>query len=134
MTMLTVAGLAAMTWSDAVAQKGDRTRLMPEEIATKPEIKNVYDAIKAFRPNFLRVRARGENSDASSSGYNPTSARPEPSLFIDETRYERLEDLRNLLVADLTEVRLLSESETSIRFGPGHPFGALMVTTNRRKP
>ncbi len=128
-------GLAAITATPAQAQKGDRTRLMPEEIATKPDIKNVYDAIKAFRPNFLRARARSDNSDnTSSSGYGAGSARPEPSLFIDETRYERLDDLRNIPVADLTEVRLLSESETSVRFGPGHPYGALMVTTNRRKP
>jgi hypothetical protein len=131
---LSILGLGVLAPTPATAQKGDRTRLLPEEIATKPEVKNVYDAIKVLRPNFLRVRARGDNADNSTpSGYGSKSERPEPALFIDETRYERLDDLRNLMVTELAEVRLLSESETSVRFGPGHPYGALMVTTNRRK-
>lgn len=118
----------------AAAQKGDRTRLLPEEIATKPELKTVYDAIRALRPNFLRVRPRGTSTDNSSSpSYGTGTDRPEPSVFIDEIRYERIDDLKNLPVADLVEVKLLSESETTIRFGPGHPYGALMVTTTRRK-
>ncbi len=131
---LGVIALGAVSSAPAAAQKGDRTRLMPEEIATKPEIKNVYDAIKTFRPAFFRVRARGDNADnTSTSGYGASSGRPEPSLFIDETRFERLDDLRNIPVGELTEVKLLSESETNVRFGPGHPYGALMVTTNRRR-
>jgi hypothetical protein len=130
MSAFAVGSIAA---APAAAQKGDRTRLMPEEMATKPEITNVYDAIKAFRPTFLRARTRGAGADdRGSSGYAGGSGKPEPALYIDETRFDRLEDLRNLKVSEVTEIRLLSESETSVRFGPGHPFGALMVTTNRR--
>lgn len=128
------AALGLLSASPAAAQKGDRTRLMPEEIATKPEVTNAYDAIRSFRPNFLRVRARGDASASSSSNsYGTANANPEPALYIDETRFDRLDELKNLPVSALTEIKMLTESEASVRFGPGHPYGVIMVTTNRRK-
>lgn len=132
--LMAAIGAVTLLANPVSAQKGDRTKLLPEEIATKPELKTAYDAIRALRPNFLRVRPRADASSTSSpNSYGSSSDRPEPALFIDETRFDRLDELKNLPVADLTEIKLLTESEANGRFGPGYPYGVIMVTTVRRK-
>ncbi len=131
MTALLLAGIAVLAAPTAVeAQRGDRNRLTAEEIAEKPEITNAYDAVRVLRPNFLRVRSSG--SWRTESGAGPGARGP--VVYLDEMRYGGVSDLRNLRVDELVEIRFITANEAIVRYGNGHEYGALLITSTRRAP
>lgn len=141
--------------------KRDRTMILPDEIAEKPDLTNAYEAIQRLRPQWLKSqRSRlGSGSGANASeGYRPDSPgasnrsgetqSPEtgrvapPSVggggggttavfYLDEVKQPELEDLRNIRVAEIVEIKYMNGTEATGRYGEGHSAGAIMVKTNR---
>lgn len=113
----------------AEAQKRDRYIITAEEIAENPEITNGYEAVQRLRPIFLRV-VRSKRNEGVPGAVEGASA----ILYIDELRQPDLQDLRNIRVQDIWEIKYLQPSKAKVLYGSDHEQGAIMVTTIARKP
>lgn len=76
---------------------------------------SLYDAIRFLRPQFLTPRGGGTST--------------EPVVYVDNIRRGGIDSLNNLFVSQVSEIRYMSASEATTRFGTGHPGGAILVKT-----
>ena len=76
-------------------------------------------------------RERGSpygESGASGGGISQAG----PVLYVDEIRQDRLDDLRTIRPFEILEMRYMTGTEASGRYGQGHENGAILV--KRKKP
>lgn len=168
MTRWIVAGLAvglavAVHPNTAAAQgKGDRYLLTVEEIQSRQDITNAYEAVQRLRSQWLKTaRSRGSlggtgsSAQATQSGGRPAPERPgaegggasspgdpmarvgpnrgkvSPVLYIDEVKQDDIEELRNIRIAEIAEIRYMNGTSATGRYGEGHEAGAILLKTNR---
>lgn len=94
------------------------------DLITRAELRatnasNAYMAIRRAAPHFLRP-------------HTPTPGRRQGStaiVYIDGVRYGSLRTLQSINVLDVNEIQYLDGPEATIRFGTGHPGGAILVKT-----
>jgi hypothetical protein len=145
--LVLVAPVAAQQEDSKPAQKVKRDKyvLTADEIAERPAITNAYDAVRMLRPTFLKLTRKTANlsqsSDPSMSTDNTRSTDPYgrgaagsyvgPVLYIDEMKHQTVEELKNFRVADIVEIRFLTGTEATNRYGDGHEGGAILLKTNR---
>ena len=73
--------------------------------------------------------AGGSSPYGGSSGGASTSLLP--VLYFDDVKQDNVDQLKNVLVADLVEIRYMGGTEASGRYGSGHEGGAILVKTKR---
>ncbi len=56
-----------------------------------------------------------------------------PVAYVDDVKQESVEDLKNIRVAEVAEIRYMSGNDASGRYGAGHESGAILLKTNRLK-
>ena len=78
----------------------------------------VRQAIERLHPRFLRTRGTGTIHSRDSD---------RPVVYLGSTRMGGLEYLDQVATTDLREIRYLSASDASQRFGVGHPGGAIVL-------
>ncbi|MEJ2206655.1 MAG: hypothetical protein P8170_21400 [Gemmatimonadota bacterium] len=97
------------------APRGSANRIIFEELEPVQQLDG-YDAVRRLRPMWLR--ARGGAS---------------PQVLVDGNRQPGgLDALRSLRVSEIQEMRFLSSSDATTRYGTGFDGGAILVTTRRR--
>lgn len=124
--VLTLAAAGACAGSPSTTQAGSAARRESSTMVTQEELvatrtMNVYDAIQRLRPQWLtssRVR-RGGSGDPL-------------QVYLDNNRYGTLESLRSLSIGGVQEVRFLSASEATNRYGTGHTGGAILVLMQKQ--
>jgi len=85
-----------------------------EELAPLQQL-DVYQAVQRLRPNWLRTR-----------GNTP------PQVMVDGARQAGgLEVLRSYRAQDVSELRFISGTDATTRFGTGYDGGAIMITSRR---
>lgn len=79
-------------------------------------------------------------TDAGSGGSSPyggasggASSSLMPVLYFDDVKQEDVDELKNIRVGDLVEIRYMSGTEASGRYGSGHEGGAILVKTKRTR-
>ncbi len=82
------------------------------------DVTNAYDAVQRLRPAWFRVRGT-----ASTRGSSPIW------VYIDGVRAGELERLRTISIERVRELRHISASDATIRWGTGHTSGAIEVIT-----
>ena len=90
-----------------------------EEIANTG-VSTVYDAIQRLRPQWLtssRMRGAG-TSDAL-------------LVYLDMNRYGTMDQLRQLPIGGITEIRYLSAAEATNRYGTGHSGGVILILMSK---
>lgn len=93
---------------------GSANRLTQENLADVQQL-DAYQAIQRLRPQWLR--SRGGN---------------DPQIVTDGMRQPGgLESLRQYRVSEIQELRYMSASEATNRFGTGFDGGAILVSTRR---
>ena len=108
----------ATTSSTPQGPRRDVNVITSEELAQAPE-GDLYGAIKRLRPSFFGTR--GVTSPA-------VGTVPEViQVYIDGSRAS-LDGLSQIRPAEVKEVRRLSSSEATQRYGTNHTMGALVVT------
>lgn len=156
-TVLALTGIAAAVLvTPAAAQeveikpaakiKKDTYVITPEEIAERQDIKDAYQAVKLLRPNFLKAtRAKGNITDRyQSDPYRPTS---DPGtggdyggggsssvvavLYLNDVKQQNLEDMRLVPATEVVEIRYMTGTEASSRYGAGHEGGAILLKTKK---
>ena len=85
----------------------------------RANIGNAYHAIERLRPRFLRVRGPSSVANASADRV---------IVYVDNTRMGYVDVLREIQADDIREIRYLSASDATSRFGTGHTAGAILVT------
>jgi hypothetical protein len=112
------------TTTTVAAGAGARPRKDPnvitaEELASRPAL-TARQAIEQLRPQFLRTRGTTTLGNASSTDMI--------WVYFDGTRMGGLDVLNNISVSEIREIRYLSPSEATNRWGTGHVQGAILVT------
>ena len=96
------------------APRRSTNRIVADELATLQQL-DCYQAIQRLRPNWLRTR-----------GSSP------PQILVDGSRQSGgLDLLRSYRAADVEEMRFISGTDATTRFGTGFDGGAIMLTTRR---
>ena len=90
-----------------------------EEIE-RASVSNAYDAVARLRPAFLRGRGQ-------SSIQNPGSDLP--IVYVNGLRTGTIDNLRNIPAQDVQQIRFISATDATTRYGTGHTGGIIEVTT-----
>ena len=90
-----------------------RNLITAEELQGINEV-SVVAAVRRLRPQWLRAR-RGS----------------EPVVYVDDFRAGHIRALDRLSIPDIAELRYLSSSDATTRYGGGHEGGVILVRTKR---
>ena len=131
--VLMLAVAVALVPATAQAQKKDRNLITREEIMTSAQKDgDLYAAIRSLRSHFLN-KPRGQRTmDVQRGG--PTgmqvgsSAALEPIVYLNGNKMGELNLLKNILAADVFEVRYLDPARAQDEFGADASGGAVVVT------
>jgi len=66
---------------------------------------------------------------AESGASTNSSGAAMPVLYIDEIRQQGLDELRNIRAGEVAEMRYMTGTEASGRYGSGHENGAILIKT-----
>jgi len=111
----------------------------------------LYEFLQATRPSWLRGRGEGAlRAGPVAAGAPPgaddprattilppqnpsdqAASSPAPKVYLDGGFVGDVNQLRQMLVSETETVELLDVAAATYRFGPGHPSGAIVVTTLR---
>ena len=81
--------------------------------------RNVFDAVRRLRPQWLRIRGRGMVS------INRESTIP---VYLDGIRRGSTALLGRIRPSEVQEIRYLNPNDASLRYGSSHGDGAIQVT------
>ena len=114
-------GSSGTTVGGAAAERPrrDPNVITAEELAARPTL-NARQAIEQLRPQFLRTRGTTTLGNASMGDVI--------WVYVDGTRMGDLSVLNNITVPEIREIRYLSPSEATNRWGTGHVQGAILIT------
>ena len=111
-------GSTAQTTTTASSRR-DTNVITAEELATVAQ-GDLYLAVQQLRPTFLQTRG------ATSTGVGTA---PEVlQVYVNGVRSGDVNSLHQIQVIDVREVRRLSATEATQRYGTGHTMGAILVT------
>jgi hypothetical protein len=123
-TLALLAGATACASGGAAAgtRSHDRNRISGDELRASMAT-NLYDAIHALRPQWLVKR-----------GSRSLTPEMEGDIVVYQeiTRLGGPEILRGITVSDVQEAQFLSPGEATMRFGTGHPHGAIVIVMRSR--
>ena len=105
--------------SAPIHPRRDPNVITAEELAARPTL-TARQVIEQLRPQFLRVRGTTTLGNAQSQDVI--------WVYVDGTRMGTVEVLNNIGVHEVREIRYLSPSEATNRYGTGHVQGAIVVT------
>jgi len=93
------------------------------DVLTRAEIENsrasdAYELLQQLRPQFLRGRG-------SVSMRNPAVG--QPVVYKNEVRHGDIQSLRSILIEEIAEIRFISASDATTRWGTGHAGGVIQV-------
>jgi hypothetical protein len=113
------ASSSGTTSSSGAAPRRDSSLITAEELATIMQ-GDLYSAVQQLRPTFLQTRG------ITSPGVG--SAPEVLVVYVNGIRTGDVQALHQIPVNEAKEVRRLSASEATQRFGTGHTMGAILVT------
>jgi hypothetical protein len=97
-----------------------------QDIITRDQMESqhfitVYDAITALHSNWLIERPLTLGVSAGN---------PQVVIYMDQVRLGNADELRNVLVKEVSYIRHYSAMEATTRFGVGHAQGAIVISTH----
>jgi type IV pilus biogenesis protein CpaD/CtpE len=105
--------------SPAPRQRRDPNVITEVELAARSTL-TARQAIEQLRPQFLRVRGTTTLGNAQTGDVI--------WVYVDGTRMGTVDVLNGIGVHEVREIRYLSPSEATNRYGTGHVQGAILVT------
>lgn len=119
--------LATVSVALACAASGTSNRTGSRNLLTSEEIREVEagsptlaQVIQRLRPWWMRSRARTISGDEVV-----------PIVYLDGTRFGELDTLSSIQAQDVGEVRFMSASDATTRYGTGHAGGVISVRSRR---
>jgi len=97
---------------------GDRDVLTSEQLGElEGEGYTAYDAVRQLRPTWMRTRGRGTSPREQS-----------PMVYVNRVRVGSVEELRQIRVEEVQELRYLDPADATMKLGTNHTGGAIMVS------
>ena len=114
----------------------DRNKITAEQIAER-QASNVYDLIKALRPNWFSVRGSAtfqtrDAVDAYSGKMVTVPTPPEITVYVDDIKFGTHDDLKSLPTSDIELMERLDAASATQRFGTNHEHGAIVIRRRTR--
>ena len=107
----------------ARAPRPERERISIEEIeSVEVQATNAYELVQRLRPLYLRDQ--GPQSLVLATSRTPI-------VYVDNTRLGEVFSLRTIPTAAIQEIKYLSASDATTRWGMNHTAGVIQVTTRR---
>ncbi len=108
----------------STASSGSRS-LQARNVITAEEVQELnvssaYEAIQHLRPHFLQTRGQASIQDPSAGV---------PVVYVNGVRYGSPGTLQGIRAVDVEEIRYLSASDATTRYGTGHVGGVIEVRT-----
>ena len=97
--------------------RGSRELITADELATI-DVQNALQAVQRLRPNFLRFPG----------AMSITQGQAAVVVYVESTRMGGPEMLQQIPITEVKEIRYLSATDATQRFGTGHTAGAIIVT------
>lgn len=121
--IVSVVLLAAL--AGCAAGGGGARSLQSRNVITAAEVEAInvstaYEAIQQLRPHFLQSRGQASIQD-------PTAGTP--VVYVNGVRYGSPDALNGIRAMDVAEIRFLSASDATTRYGTGHVGGVIEVRT-----
>lgn len=104
--------------------RDSREFLAAAEVAEHPTLRTAtaYDAVRRLRPEYLAtVSVDADRLEQSSA-----------TVFVDGVPRGGLEILRTIPTTLVVEIRFVRPSDSAVRYGQVHRWGAILVTTKKR--
>jgi hypothetical protein len=101
-------------------QRGGRNLLTSEELLAK-DFTNVYEALQALRPFWLRARGP--------SRMDPSGQAPTVKIYLDNVALGTVDELRVLSVRTIRRLSFMTGPDAQARYGVGHENGAIVIET-----
>lgn len=124
------------------SQRGERYSITPQELGSAGA-NNLYEAVAKLRPEYLRSRgastitaqtggsgSKGSGDPAplsSSTGTAVTTGSIPVRLYINDQMMASIEDMRQIAVADVVEVKFMPGPQAGVRYGTNHTAGVILV-------
>lgn len=122
LTVILAAGTACATATGGGASgSGGPGAALTREQLVATGAPNAYDAVARLRPRWLMARS-------------PATLQGEGSpvwVYVDGQRMGQLQELRNLPIESISEIRFVDARDATTRYGTGHASGVIEVTTVR---
>jgi hypothetical protein len=121
------------TYAGMAKENPGRRAITLEEIQKSGVTGSMYDLVYALRRNWLNTR--GVGSLMESPRYVTTEdgkeqlvlGEPELIVYLDQMKMGSVEQLRDLPIAGVVEVRYYDPSQATFKFGGGHSRGAIQI-------
>ena len=114
-------GCASSGTSPQQGSGSSRNVITREQLEALPSI-SARDAIDRLHRQWLRGRG---------STIQTSTGRVYPKVFLDNRPYGELDVLRGFGTEELEEIRYISASDATTRFGTGYPGGIINLITRR---
>ncbi|CAN5786016.1 hypothetical protein BH23GEM10_BH23GEM10_07910 [soil metagenome] len=110
----------------ACATAGPARRASSSDVISRAEIEtsrasNAYELVQQLRPQFLRSRGPSSMRDPR-AGY--------PVVYINDVSHGSVDVLRTIRLEEIDEIRYISSSDATTRWGTGHAGGVIQVRAN----
>lgn len=106
-------------------RRGGQNLITTEEIAASGAgLETAFDIVQRLRPTMLRPRT-------SSFGTNNQAQQVPVVVYSDEVRLGTVENLRTIPATQVFEIRYISATDATQRWGTNHSSGAIQVITKR---
>lgn len=109
--------VACSTSSAARPSARGTSDVITETEAAGAQVSDAYQLVQRLRPQFLRTR--GEQSIMLATPI---------IVYVDGNRFGGVEMLRQISALDVKEIRWLSATDATQRYGTDHASGAILVT------
>ncbi len=96
--------------------------LITREMINESYEDNAFDIVRRHRSRWLQ-RPGPSRLDGSGSA--------EIQVYLDGTHYGGLRSLQNIAANSIDEIRYMSASDATTRYGTGHAAGAIVIATRR---
>ncbi len=117
-------GLALLSAHPAQAQqkkiRRQRNVITAEEVATRPGLSTAYDVVRSLRPAWLTTRGVTSTEDPRAGGIQ---------VYVDGVSMGGVSELQSIGVDRIQQLRFLSSSDATMKYGTGNTSGAIEVTT-----
>lgn len=115
---------------EAQKVRRDKNLITTEEIA-KASGSTAYEVIRQLRPAWFTTRGMAGTQRQEPAGEVGGMVVAGVVVYIDGVKAGGTDELNNIGVERIREMRFLSANDATTKFGSGHPNGAIEVTTKR---
>jgi hypothetical protein len=129
-SLRTVLALSLALLLGACASSGERSSAGGSGAITLEMIQDLSSSVSDAHQVVNRLRPQWLRSRGATSIRNP---QPQyPVVYLDGTRYGPIGILRQIDANSVNEIRFISSSAATTRFGTGHMAGAILVASRNR--